>query len=766
MLAKELSPADLEIIAEEEQIFRTVCENIRDARRKRFISSEEWGQRLEALRDEAVNAKSADLPALFDQMNTQRALYEHRSESRGPDVKSPYFAHMCLEEKGKRREVLLGHSSFLESRRLPIIDWKHAPISRIFFNYREGDEFEEQLPGRLAVGTVVKRRVLTVFNKQLMRIHAGEHGNFRRLEDGSWVRDTSSFIPQLSGGSGSAKRALQGGLNLSLAPAPEVSALLDPDQFRLLTADPGDPLLILGGAGCGKTTIALHRAAYLQFKAPERFNPTKTLVVVPEEGLVRLSRKLLDSLELPAVEVRTFDAWVEVQARRMLRGLPDKLSSYVPASVSRIKRHPALLEVFSEIVRRQIEEVISQASRELPVAESAYSILRERLDLPMLERLDLAERKLIKSAEAEGGAATPLRVSTIKKFFEKSKKRYGNTLGDRTDLFTNHELLQVVLQKSEGAITEGMLRDLISHCLDQLGQSAEQSLGGYDSERLETVDGRSLIEQESEDTLAGTIDPEDFAILLELHFYKSGKASSLHGRLKTYSHMVIDEAQDLAVVELKVLGRALADDAAITIAGDAAQQIDPTHSFESWERVLAELGLPLVHANQLKTTYRSTKAVAALAHAVLGPLAPKQAAVALREGSPVARTVFPNEGQMVVFLSETLTDLMDSEPQASVAIITKSEEYAQALYHLLRDVPRVRLVERGAFEFKPGIDITPAAEVKGLEFDYVVIPDASLGVYTERPQDRRLLHVALTRAIHQLWVISLGQMASILPEEE
>lgn len=766
MSAKELSAEELNLIAEEEEIFRSVRAGILEARRKRSLSNEQMGQRLEALRDEAVSAKSADLPALFDQMNTQRALFEHRSESRGPDLRSPYFAHMCLEEKGKRRDVLLGHASFLDSRRFPIIDWKHAPISRIFFNYREGDEFEEQLPGRLSRGVLVKRRVLTIFNGELVRIHAAELGSFRRLEDGSWVKDGRSFIPQLAGGSGSAKRALQGGLNLSTAPAPEVSALLDPDQFRLLTADPSEPLLILGGAGCGKTTIALHRAAYLQFKSPQIFAQSKTLVVVPEEGLVRLSRKLLDSLELPDVEVRTFDAWVEIQARRMLRGLPDKLSPYVPASVSRIKRHPALLTLFPEIVRRQMEEIISQAERELPGASSVYALLRERTELPMLERLDLAERTLLRSAASEGGAATPMRQNTIKKFFERCKKRYGNTLGDRTDLFTNYELLQGVAAAAAGAITEGMLRDLISHCLDQLGQSAEQSFGGYDSERLETVDGRSLIEQESEDTLAGTIDPEDFALLLELQYFKSGRSSSAHGRLKTYSHMVIDEAQDLAEVELKVLGRALSDEAAITIAGDAAQQIDPTHSFESWERVLHVLGQPQVHANQLKTTYRSTKSIAALAHAVLGPLAPAQPAIALREGQPVARTLFPSEGQMVIFLSETLTELMDSEPLASVAIITKNEEYAEALYKLLIDVPRVRLVERGGFEFKPGIDITPASEVKGLEFDYVVIPDANRGVYVDRPQDRRLLHVALTRAIHQLWVIAVGQPAAILPPED
>ena len=118
------------------------------------------------------------------------------------------------------------------------------------------------------------------------------------------------------------------------------------------------------------------------------------------------------------------------------------------------------------------------------------------------------------------------------------------------------------------------------------------------------------------------------------------------------------------------------------------------------------------------------------------------------------------------FLTETLTQLMLDEPLASVAVLTKTPEYAISLYKLLQDIPKVRLVEHGEFEFKAGIDITPASEVKGLEFDYVIVPDASRGVYLDKPEDRRLLHVAATRAIHQLWVISVGYEAAILPPEE
>ncbi|MBC7529998.1 MAG: AAA family ATPase [Oligoflexus sp.] len=765
MTHEVLSPDELALIAEEEALCKGVIESIRQVHKSRRPESESAGDRLELLREEASTAKSADLPALFDQMNTQRAILGLRKNEPLPDPRSPYFAHLCLEEKGKQRDVLLGHLSFLQFRKNPIIDWKHAPVSRIFFNYREGEEYEEEFPGRIAHGFVIKRRVLTIYNSELLRIHAAGQ-SYRKQADGIWIRDKHGFSPSLSGGAGSANRTLQSGLGLTNTPAPEVSALLDPDQFRLLTADYDDPLLVLGGAGCGKTTIALHRIAFLRFKDPDHFPSNKILVVVPEEGLVRLSRKLLGTLGLSDVEVKTFDDWVEFQARRMLRNLPQRVCNYVPANVSRVKRHPAILSVFPEIVRRQMEEILRSATKFLPGTPSLATILRDRTDLCMADRFDVAEKSLLDEIEAEAAATAPMRTAAVKKFFMERRKRYLNTTGDRADLFSNMEILEKISEESGGVITSAMIRDLISHALDQLGQRPEDAYSGYESDALETVDGKSLIDDEAEQTISGTIDPEDFAILLELQAYKSGKHDLSANRIKKYAHMVIDEAQDLAPVELKALSRALEDDAAITIAGDAAQQIDPTHSFESWERVLDTLNQPRVYANYLTTTYRSPRTIAAFAHAVLGPIAPAQPPAAVREGLPVARTIFPNEGQMAVFLTETLTQLMLDEPLASVAVLTKTPEYAITLYKLLRDIPKVRLVERGEFEFKAGIDITPASEVKGLEFDYVIVPDASRGVYLDKPEDRRLLHVAATRAIHQLWVISVGYEAAILPPEE
>jgi DNA helicase-2/ATP-dependent DNA helicase PcrA len=75
----------------------------------------------------------------------------------------------------------------------------------------------------------------------------------------------------------------------------------------------------------------------------------------------------------------------------------------------------------------------------------------------------------------------------------------------------------------------------------------------------------------------------------------------------------------------------------------------------------------------------------------------------------------------------------------------------------------MRLIQNQQFAFAPGIDVVEAAQVKGLEFDYVVIIEASRNFWPDTPHHRRLLHVAATRAIHQLWLTSVSEPSSILP---
>ena len=297
----DITPEDQKLIEEEETFLATIQGHIKTSFERRRDTLESAANQLEKLRDEAAKAREDDLPTLFDQMNTQRALMERTPDEKFPEPLSPYFAHMKLEEKGRVRDVFLGHQTYLNYAKAPIIDWRHAPIARIFFNYREGDEFEEELPGRLAEGTMVSRRVLSIEKGKLVQILSPQKTLI--YTDEGWKASKGNIIPSLHGGAGTASRSI--GTGQTGKPSTDIAALLDPDQYRILNSPTDDPLLILGGAGCGKTTVALHRMAYLNFKNPKLFNQKKMIVIVPEQGLVKLSGRLLDSLGLGSVEIIT-----------------------------------------------------------------------------------------------------------------------------------------------------------------------------------------------------------------------------------------------------------------------------------------------------------------------------------------------------------------------------------------------------------------------------------------------------------------------------
>ena len=110
--------------------------------------------------------------------------------------------------------------------------------------------------------------------------------------------------------------------------------------------------------------------------------------------------------------------------------------------------------------------------------------------------------------------------------------------------------------------------------------------------------------------------------------------------------------------------------------------------------------------------------------------------------------------------------MQELEPRANIALITPSIEMSQTYYDGLQkcEMDLVRLVDDQNFAFAPGIDVVDIEQVKGLEFDYVVVIEAGAYEYPDTPHHQRLLHVASTRAVHQLWPTCVGTPSPLLPE--
>jgi DNA helicase-2/ATP-dependent DNA helicase PcrA len=156
-----------------------------------------------------------------------------------------------------------------------------------------------------------------------------------------------------------------------------------------------------------------------------------------------------------------------------------------------------------------------------------------------------------------------------------------------------------------------------------------------------------------------------------------------------------------------------------------------------------------------------------LANHVLGPLRPADVGRATRRGVPIELFRFAHAGEAVGFLAESLRALCGSEPLASVAVITRTPEQARLYAEGLQqaEVPHSRLGADQDFAFRPGIDVTDVRQVKGLEFDYVVLVEVTASSYPEDDEARHLLHIAISRAAHQLWMLSSDTPSPLLPRE-
>ena len=768
------SPA-ANIIAEEERLYGQVQARVamgEEGDDRPQIGASDLDSDLLSLRDQISEARAEDLPPLVEQMTRLAALKARLGGGRSlpVDITSPYFAHLRLREHGKSRDVMVGKRGFIDrSSNVQIVDWRNAPVSRIYYRYEEGDDYEEEIAGRRVEGVVEARRNISIARGNLRRIGSPQ-GTYLKDAHGAWVQAVGQMTPILHGGMGKAARPIattgaKGVLGIHHgAPRadkglPEIAALIDKEQFELITQPSSGIVVIQGGAGSGKTTVALHRVAYLNFQDGRRFKAANTLFVVPTQALVRYVAGVLPALGVSGVPVVTYTGWARSTRMRCLPDAPTKYNPEPPDQVSRVKKHPALLRTLEQLVLSQAEEIGRELAKLSDLAVVEWNRLVHRALVPRLSGLGSWVRK--------GNLEPQLRVA-LEGLVKRAKKRADDVVLDWAELFTDSVALTAGFAGTD--VTPKDIERLIAWVKRQLAKPQQAPV---DEEGNPILDSEGQPLNMDEDDPAGRFDDEDDPLLLRLVQLKRGGLFTPDGNELIWEHVAVDEAQDRSALEIKVLIEAVhaPDDdptkRSVTIAGDTAQRLVFDNHFNGWAELVGlisgEAGSAIVRP--LKLSYRSTAEVMLLAREILGPeLAPDEP-LAARPGEPVELHEFGDLGEAVAFLSDALRTLMAREPTASCAVIARYPEQADAYFDGLRraEVPALRRVRRDEFNFQPGVDVTDIAQVKGLEFDYVVMVDVNASSYPNVNWARHLLHIGVTRAAHQLWLVTTGEPSSLVP---
>jgi DNA helicase-2/ATP-dependent DNA helicase PcrA len=804
-------PELLAIVGEEEKCLERVVAHVQGRptvrAARRLI---DYDRQLIDLRDQIAQARMEDVPPLLEQMERLQNLAARQGQSTAGhvDARSPYFGRMVLREKQRNREILIGRSTYVDTRAgVRIVDWRDAPVSRLYYRYNEGDAYEETFGERDVEGEIVTRRSLTIVDSRLRRIVAPQGVFVRHGAGGDWRRGGASL--KLAGGQGSALRAdhhhRPGKLGVGADDSGEdrhlkaITALIDPRQFELITKPDSGLVVIQGGAGSGKTTIGLHRLAYLAFQDKRRFRPDRMLVIAFNQALVRYISQVLPALDVTGVGVRTYTEWANRLRVSHFPELPRKVADDTPNVVTRLKKHPAMLRAIDD----HVEQLAGAFETRLVAAlgDEQAVIDKVQAELAASRGRPLAHRLHGLSAWVERARPSGKTLNVLEREIRRGLTTARDVVSAWSELVTDKAALARVMDAhAPGQFTPSELNQVHEWCaaqtalvlleVDQAQELAaargtpdkhdkhadklvrrvdrSESAGTEGEGETTNRDADGDGAEENEHVEEAQLDAEDDTLLLRFSQRLKGPLLRPGGGQEalSYEHILIDEAQDLSPVELAVITQTVSGGQSVTLAGDVAQRLYMDNGFTGWKDLLGELSLSHVEVEPLQITYRSTEQVTAFAHAVLGPLAPSTPPVTTRVGAPVELFGFAHSGDAVGFLAEALRELSADEPQASIAVVARYPEQAD-LYHAglkQAEIPNLRRVAEQDFPFKAGVDVTDLRQVKGLEFDYVILVEVNQSTYPSDDESRHLLHIGATRAAHQLWLLSTGKASELLPQ--
>ena len=647
----------------------------------------------------------------------------------------PYFARIdFVSDLGESVIIYIGKNGIIHNNNVIITDWR-APISSLYYNSSKGKTSYFSPNGEI-VGEMLLKRQFEI-----------EKGKLNSYIDVDIVSSDLLLQKYLSSNNNDARLK-------------NIVSTIQKEQNDVIRKDLYKNIIIQGVAGSGKTTVALHRIAYLIYNYKTYgIMQNQYLIIGPNPVFLKYIKQVLPELDVDSVRQYTFETFVEKYINEKLKmkssdkKLNDSIEGKIVYDIDKFKcskKYKGMLDVFYDYyIENLTQKDLLLGEFKVLSSDEIKKIFSSVLDdykgnclTIIIEQASYRLEKYIKNNYSK----------IMDRYFEFEFEMFGKASsedkGKLKSVFINYK-------KEIGKFC----KSLIKKYFVKLNTSRLYKLFINNIDKFNIYNYGNLFKLK-EDTLnnlkKNIFEFEDLAALL----YLKSKVdlniefSNIEG-FGSIKHVVIDEAQDLGEFNFIALKEVLPD-ATFSIFGDLAQSIYDYRGVDSWNLLNVLMFNGSAEIVNFNKSYRTTAEIMNVADNVVEYIGLNRSDLVVRHGSPV-EFINISIKEVPNYILRRI-DILKKMGYKSIAIISKTVQDSLDINKKLNKISGYKIfnVDKDADISNEEFNICTISNqlVKGLEFDCVIINNVSEKKYSSSLSlDMKLLYVALTRALHKLDII-------------
>ncbi|QGH36142.1 AAA family ATPase [Gracilibacillus salitolerans] len=672
----------------------------------------------------------------------------------------PYFGRIDFMEEGTStpEQIYIGISTLRDSsgEDFLIYDWR-APVSSVYYDYQPGPA-KYKTPEGVIEGILEKK--------------------WQYLTRGGVLQ--SMFDTSLTIGDEILQQVLGKGTDKQMH---NIVATIQQEQNKIIRHDHGRLLIVHGAAGSGKTSAAMQRIAYLLYKYRERLNADQIILFSPNAMFSSYVSNVLPELGEENMQQVTFQEYLN---RRLSKDFqvenPYEQLEYVLTATNTPSYRSRLASIRFKASTRFFE-AIQLYRQSLELSGMLFKNITFR-GKPIVTAQQIAERFYSHDTSLDfHNRLEKLKDWLIKNINEVQRiERTKSWVEEEIELLSDDEYhkARVYLAEKRGYKREAIadyevepeaLAQLIVHQkLKPLRKRVRafhfvDFKGTYKQLFADSLQINHWIEGETPEEWASICQATLEMLDEDKLFYEDATPFLLLKDLiqgfqtnSSIKHIVVDEAQDYSPFQFEFLRR-LFPAASMTVLGDFNQAIF-THASETvdFNKLTSLYGSDQTEVINIARSYRSTKPIIEFTRRLV-PNGEKIIPFERFGELPVLKQV-ADHVELHSSIASKVAGLR-SLGLNSIAIICKSAEESISAYESLASINEIKLLKSNSIEYEQGVVVVPSYLSKGIEFDAVIIYDASEQVYGDESL-RRVFYTACTRAMHYLQLYSVGKPSMFL----